>query len=116
MSQPVAWDKPKTHTPLHILCNGSDAKFQKLDIVKTLLDNDIVHHTAFATLRTDKVTVCFPFLWAPFSETANPSGKKWPEGQGQGRRGRADKLVLMCGYQGLACPSACRGVEWITHK
>ena len=82
MSQQVQSGKPESHTPLHIICNGSDAGFDNWAIIKALIDNRIVDSYAFASQRTNKVTVLFSFSWASFSNTANQSGDKCPEGRG----------------------------------
>ena len=56
MRQPVTSGKAKGHKPLHVVCNGSDVQFQKLAILKSLIENGIVPSTDIFTLRNNKVT------------------------------------------------------------
>ena len=69
MSQQVTQSTPVSHTPLHILCNGSDANFDKKRIVQLLVENGIVPAQLFATLKTDKVTVLLFFVYICSCET-----------------------------------------------
>ena len=57
MSQHVTSGQQLGHTPLHVLCEGSDIAFDKLAIVKLLIENNIVDSRAFATLNDNEVTV-----------------------------------------------------------
>ena len=61
---PVGW------TPLHILCNGSDASMMTRDVIKHLLENDIVDIRAFDSVTNDKVIV---FSLAAMNHTSTPS-------------------------------------------
>ena len=48
---PVGW------TPLHMLLSGSDCMMAQMDIVQTLLENDVVPLQYFDGLRNDEVIV-----------------------------------------------------------
>ena len=57
MSQHVTCGQPLGHTPLHVLCDGSDIGFDKLAIVKLLIENNIIDSETFATLKDNEITV-----------------------------------------------------------
>ena len=53
--QQCAFFSPIGWTALHLLCNGSAAKLATKNIIKSLLDNDVIMLTDFGD-RNDKVT------------------------------------------------------------
>ena len=61
MSQQATVGQPLGHTPLHILCSGSDVGLVKIEVMRELIENNIVHPAAFATFRNIQVAVLFIF-------------------------------------------------------
>ena len=57
MSHRVTSGSPIGHSPLHVLCDGNSINFSKLEIIKMLIENEIVDSELFATVKDDKVTV-----------------------------------------------------------